>query len=144
MALASFDIFKNDPDCNLHIHGPCFINVCKSTVELGQWRDIDFSSPVPVDPQIRTRELFKRWLKGESAAGYYSEPFKLRYREGSQLVNLGLQEGTQVELLKVPFQQTWTNDEDICLSFKMIKPNGQVNQMTLTKGGTLGEMKELF
>ena len=47
-------------------------------------------------------------------------------------------------MLKVPYQQTWTREEDICLSFKMIKPDGEVNQLTLTKGGTLGEMQKLF
>ena len=68
-------------------------------MELGQQKDIDFSSPVPVDPENRSRDLFRRWLQGESAAGYYSEPFKLRYKEGASKINLGLQEGTKIEVL---------------------------------------------
>ena len=60
------------------------------------------------------------------------------------MVNLGLQEGTKIEVLKTPYQQIWDNDEDICLSFKMIEPDGEIQQMTFNKGGVLGEMQKLF
>ena len=61
---------------------------------MGQSSDIDFSSPVPVDTETRDSELYKRWLEGTSAAGYYSEPFQMRFKEGNTVINLGLTSDT--------------------------------------------------
>ena len=59
-------------------------------VQIGQSDDIDFSSPVPVTPENRDENLYKRWLAGASRAGYYSEPLKLRFKDDNTVINFGL------------------------------------------------------
>ena len=142
--MGTFDIFKNDAECDFYALGSCFINFCDGTVQIGQSDDINFSSPMPVNRDLSNTNLYKRWLEGSSRTGYYSDPFQIRFKEVNSVVNFGYSEGTVLDLLKVPFQENTDDSEGICVSFKMTNLDGDVKYATYLNNGSLNEMQSLF
>ena len=68
----------------------------------------------------------------------------MRFNESNTVINYLLFNDTKLELLKVPFQETWDDEDSICVCFKEKRDNGQVTFTTYTKGGNLKEIQPLF
>ena len=50
----------------------------------------------------------------------------------------------KVELLKVPFRETWDDEDAVCVCFKTTRDSGDVTYTTFTVGGKLTDMQPIF